>query len=187
MTKVALLGDSIRLVGYGTVVPKMLGEEYEVFQPADNCRFAKYTLRGLFDWENELKGCDIVHWNNGLWDTVRNRPDSEPFSSPEEYLETILRIAKYLKANHRVVIFATTTPVRPENPNNDNDRIAEYNALVVPELEKLGVIINDLNAVVSKDITGNIREDDLIHLTEKGIEACAKQVVSFIKQAENML
>lgn len=187
MIKVALLGDSIRLVGYGTVVPEMLGEEYEVFQPAENCRFAKYTLRGLFDWENELKGCDIVHWNNGLWDTVKNRPDSEPFSSPEEYLLAMLRIAKHLKANHKVVIFATTTPVRPENPNNDNDRIAEYNALVVPELEKLGVIINDLNSLVLKDIKGYIREDDLIHLTEKGIEDCGKQVVKFIKQAAKQL
>ncbi len=182
MIKVALLGDSIRLVGYGTVVPKLLGEEYEVFQPAENCRFAKYTLRGLFDWQDELKGCDIVHWNNGLWDTVKNRPDNVPFSSPEEYLETMLRIAKHLKANHKVVIFATTTPVRPENPNNDNDRIAKYNALVVPELEKLGVIINDLNGLVSKDIKGYIREDDLIHLTDKGIEDCGKQVADLIRK-----
>lgn len=44
--KVALLGDSIRLIGYGQIVPQMLGENYEVFQTEDNCRFAKYTLRG---------------------------------------------------------------------------------------------------------------------------------------------
>lgn len=39
MIKVALLGDSIREIGYGTVVPQMLGDDYEVFQPAENCRF----------------------------------------------------------------------------------------------------------------------------------------------------
>ena len=33
MTKVTLLGDSIRM-GYGKLVPDMLGEEYEVFQPS---------------------------------------------------------------------------------------------------------------------------------------------------------
>ena len=49
MKKVALLGDSIRLIGYGTKVPELLGKEYEVFQPAENCRFVKYTLRGVFD------------------------------------------------------------------------------------------------------------------------------------------
>lgn len=34
--KITLLGDSIRLIGYGTVVPQLLGEEFEVFQPSDN-------------------------------------------------------------------------------------------------------------------------------------------------------
>ena len=58
MKKVVLLGDSIRLIGYGTIVPKMLGEEYEVFQPEDNCRWAKYTERMLFDYKNYLKDAD---------------------------------------------------------------------------------------------------------------------------------
>ena len=31
--KVALLGDSIRLFGYGPIVPQLLGDEIEVFQP----------------------------------------------------------------------------------------------------------------------------------------------------------
>ena len=52
--KVTLLGDSIRLIGYGLKVPELLGEEFEVFQPGDNCRFAKYTLRGLFDWQEPM-------------------------------------------------------------------------------------------------------------------------------------
>ena len=30
MKKVTLLGDSIRQIGYGTKVPELLGEEYEV-------------------------------------------------------------------------------------------------------------------------------------------------------------
>ena len=46
MIKVTLLGDSIRMIGYGLEVPALLGEDFEVFQPDDNCRFAKYTLRG---------------------------------------------------------------------------------------------------------------------------------------------
>lgn len=43
--KVVLLGDSVRLIGYGPRVPEMLGEDYSVFQSEDNCRFVKYTLR----------------------------------------------------------------------------------------------------------------------------------------------
>ena len=182
MIKVALLGDSIRLIGYGTVVPQMLGEEYEVFQPAENCRYSKFTLRGLYDWHEDLKDCEIVHWNNGLWDMAAYRPDKEPFSTPEEYVANMVRIAKYLTSHHRVVIFATTTPVRKELNNNDNERIAKYNALVVPELEKLGVIINDLNALLSVDVDGFLRDDDNIHLNEKGIKVCAEQVADFIRK-----
>ena len=63
MKKVTLLGDSIRMIGYGLKVPELLGEEYDVFQPDDNCRFAKYTLRGLFDWKEQyhlLSPCALI-------------------------------------------------------------------------------------------------------------------------------
>ena len=43
MKRVVLLGDSIRLIGYGTKVPELLGDGYEVWQPEDNGRFAQYT------------------------------------------------------------------------------------------------------------------------------------------------
>ena len=59
MKKIVLLGDSIRLWGYGTKVPQLLGDEYEVCQPEDNCRFAKYTLRGIFDWNDIIKDADV--------------------------------------------------------------------------------------------------------------------------------
>ena len=64
--KITLLGDSIRLIGYGKVVPELLGEGFEVFQPGDNGRFAKYTLRSIFDCRKAMEGSNIVHWNNGL-------------------------------------------------------------------------------------------------------------------------
>jgi hypothetical protein len=58
---------------------------------------------------------------------------------------------------------------------------ARYNEIIVPKLQEMGIEINDLNAVVSQDILKYIREDDKIHLTEAGIEVCAKQVVKAIK------
>ena len=39
-TKVTLLGDSIRLIGYGTRVPELLGDDFEVYQPEENCRYS---------------------------------------------------------------------------------------------------------------------------------------------------
>ena len=182
MKKVALLGDSIRLIGYGTKVPELLGEEYEVFQPDDNCRFVKYTLRGVFDWREQLKDCAVIHWNNGLWDTSVNLfDDGKPFTSEEEYVENMLRVAVELKKLAPRVIFATTTPVRPDYEYNDNDIIDKYNAVLVPKLQAIGLEINDLNALVKPHVYEYIRNDDKIHLSEAGIEACAKQVAEFIR------
>ena len=181
MKKVTLLGDSIRQIGYGTKVPELLGEEYEVFQPEDNCRFVKYTLRMLFDFKAQIEGSDIIHWNNGLWDTCTNLyDDGKPFSNEEEYVENMLRVAKELKKLGKRVIFATTTPVHHEFHFNDNSLIQRYNALVVPKLRELGIEINDLHSLVMQDLYKYIGADQ-IHLSEEGIDICTKQVVKAIK------
>lgn len=181
MKKVTLLGDSIRQIGYGTKVPELLGEEYEVFQPEENCRFAKYTLRMIFDFMAQIEGSDVIHWNNGLWDVCDLFGDGSLFSTDEEYVENILRIARLLKEITPNVIFATTTPVNPKHPHNKNSDIQRFNALVVPHLQAMGIQINDLHALVAEDIEGNICED-LIHLSAKGIELCSQQVVNEIKK-----
>ena len=182
MKKVALLGDSIRLIGYGKKVPELLGEEYTVFQPTENCRFAKFTLRGvLHEWRAEIEGSDVIHWNNGLWDTC-DLGDGV-FTEEDEYVATMLRIAHQLKQLGKTVIFATTTPVRPERPNCSTPRSVQYNAVLVPKLQEMGILINDLYSLVAQDVYKYIREDDQIHLTDAGIDVCAEQVVRMIKEA----
>lgn len=180
MKKVVLLGDSIRLWGYGTAVPALLGEDYRVWQPEDNCRFVKYTLRGLFDWQNELKDADVIHWNNGLWDCTEIFDDGL-FTSEEEYVANMVRVAKLLLKITPKVIFATTTPVLDEFEWTHNDKIDRFNEIVVPPLKALGIKINDLNSRLRSDPTRYIRETDRIHLSEEGIRVCAEQVAEAIK------
>lgn len=179
MKKIALLGDSIRQIGYGPLVPALL-PDCTVVQPEDNCRFSKYTLRGVIvEWAELIEGCDVIHWNNGLWDVS---DDGEGvFTSPEEYVETMLRIARILKKHAKHVIFATTTPVRLTNLTQDNERIEQYNRLIVPVLLEHGIEINDLHELVRQDVQAYIRPDDKIHLTQIGAELCAKQVASAIR------
>lgn len=184
--KITLLGDSIRKIGYGTLVPTLLGDDFDVYQPEDNCRFAKYTLRKLWDWQEMMEGSRIVHWNNGLWDVCDVWGDG-PFSTPDEYLQNMLRIARILLARYEKIIFATTTPVNPLHPHNSNDLIVEYNQLLVPHLEKLGIIINDLHSVVAPHVDEYIRKDDLIHLTDAGIAACARQTARIIQETAKTL
>ena len=180
MKKVALLGDSIRLIGYGETVEKELRERgFDVWQPTDNCRFAKYTLRMLFDEQENIKGADVVHWNNGLWDACDIFGDG-PFTSMEEYVENMTRIADILIGWGCKVIFATITPTHPEYPYHDLNRIKAYNTALVPELVKRGVKINDLNALMEGHEVDGIREDDQIHLNDLGIELCSKKVLETI-------
>lgn len=183
MKKVVLLGDSIRLIGYGKKVPEMLGDDYTVFQSEDNCRFVKYTLRCLFDWREDIKDADIIHWNNGLWDTSTGLFDDggKPFTGEDEYVENMLRVASELLKITPNVIFATTTPVHPEYPYNSNEVICRYNEVIVPKLRAMGIKINDLHSVVAANIPEYICEDQ-IHLSETGAQACTEQVVKMIRE-----
>jgi shikimate kinase len=180
------LGDSIRFgagerQGYGNKTAELLGEGFEVFQPAENCRFAKHTLRMLFDYEEKMKGSRIVHFNVGHWDLCELFDDGT-FSTEEEYRENVVRIAKILKSRYDKVIFATTTPVRKENKHNKNSTIVRFNKIAVEALEREGVLINDLNALLVGDIERYICSD-LIHLTSEGVEICAHAVAEIIKKA----
>lgn len=184
MKKVVLLGDSIRMIGYGPLVPELLGEDYTVWQPEDNCRFVKYTLRGLFEWREQIEGADIIHWNNGLWDTSTGLFDDggKSFTDEAEYVSNMLRVAKELKKIAPRVIFATTTPVRPDYEYNDNGVIDRYNEVLVPQLRAMGLEINDLHSVVAADVMKYVRESDKIHLSEEGAKLCAEQVARVIRQ-----
>ena len=182
--KITLLGDSIRMQ-YAPRVAELLGTDFEIFSPTENGRFAKYTLRGLFDWRKNIQGSRIAHWNNGHWD-INDLFGDGIFTSEAEYVENMLRIADLLQKSHDVVIFATTTPVREENPYNSNAVIRRYNSLIVPLLRERGVLINDLNAALAGDINRYICED-LIHLSEEGLEICARQTAQCIQAAAQSL
>ena len=89
--KVSLLGDSIRMQ-YGPVVKELLGDEFQVWEPEENSRFSQYTLRELFDHERDMRGSDIVHWNNGHWDVSH-------WANDERSLSDIMRSSRrYLRS-----------------------------------------------------------------------------------------
>lgn len=185
MTKVTLLGDSIRLIGYGPVVAEKLKDDFEVWQPEDNGRFAQYTLRGMYNWAGSMQGTKIVHWNCGLWD-ICELFDDGPFTSLEDYIDQMLRVADILIKRYGTVIFATTTPVTAANRYNRNEVIRQYNDAIVPKLKEKGVIINDLYSLVAADIDRYICEDT-IHLSEEGVALCAEAVETAIRAAAQAL
>ncbi len=178
MKKIILLGDSIRL-SYGNRVRELLGEGYTVWQPEDNCRFAAYTLRMLFDYKAQLEGADVIHFNCGLWDMCDLFGDG-PFTPLEVYVEQMVRIAKILKTYAPVVIFAATTPPSPKMWGHDLDRVRAYNAAAMAALEPLGVLFDDLFTPVAEDIDRMISED-FLHASPYGVEILANRVADCIK------
>ena len=178
MKKIILLGDSIRL-SYGNRVRELLGSDYTVWQPEDNCRFAAYTLRMLFDYKAQLEGADVIHFNCGLWDMCDLFGDG-PFTPLEVYVEQMVRIAKILKTYAPVGIFATTTPPSPKMWGHDLNRVRAYNAAAMAALEPLGVLFDDLFTPVAEDIDRMISEDYL-HASPYGVEILANRVADCIK------
>ena len=169
------------MIGYGKPVAARLADEYEVWQPAENCRYAQHTLRGLWDWQESIKGADIIHWNNGLWDLC-NLFDDGPFTPIDSYVAQMVRLGELLKQRAQTVIFATTTPVRRDNLRSNNEIIAEYNAAVVPKLREIGIVINDLYTPLVADVDKYI-SDDKIHLSAEGA-ALATDIVEEVIRRE---
>ena len=80
--KVLLIGDSIRLF-YEEALKKELGDAYQVYSPAENCRFAAYAANSLRFWLNDFPKPDIIHFNAGLWDTGILFGENESFTPLE--------------------------------------------------------------------------------------------------------
>ena len=179
MKKIALFGDSIRM-NYAPEVIRILGDEYEVISPADNGRFCTNLLRMVFDMSEDIESCDVIHFNTGEWD-VSDVVGDGVFTPEDVYVRTVIRIAEFLKTKAKTVIFATSTPVTT-HPQNDNRDIMRYNAAIVPELEKRGIIINDLWTAVNADVDRYIRSDDGIHLTDEAVKLCGGIVADMIKK-----
>lgn len=180
MKKLVLLGDSIRLAGYGNAVAERLADKFVTWQPEDNCRFSKYLLRTIFDNRANLEGADVIHFNCGLWDICKLYNDNQPFTPIDEYKKDLVRIAAELKKYGKTIIFSTTTPCPEGNPYNDDAVIQEFNAAATEILTPMGVIINDLHSVIAADMKRYINQNDLLHLSEDGAKVATESVLSAI-------
>lgn len=178
--KVLLLGDSIRMY-YQSEAIRLLGEEYTVWAPEENCRFAKYTLNSLRFWLPAFPEPDIIHWNNGLWDIKRLYDEPDSFTSVSEYLRDLERIWRVLNKTGAKIIFATSTPVKPGMDGFDNDTIQNYNQAAAEMMRQKGIVINDLFSVVYPHTEDYIGED-LLHLSEVGKTACGSAVAKVIRE-----
>ena len=186
MKKILLIGDSIRM-GYDKYVKEALEGIAEVYYPAENCRFAQYTLRFLHEWKKKLEwpdDIDLVHWNAGLWDVCEIYGE-EPISSPAHYAEMIARIDKRIRMlfPNAKVVFATSTAVREQEYKGSfhryNATIERYNALALSALAETDTIVSDLYAH-TKNVPAECCSDMTHYNTPEGAAYMGGKVLSVI-------
>lgn len=155
MKKILLIGDSIRF-GYDHYVEQSMKNVAEVYFPTENCKFTTYILRNLHIWTDSLKlyEADAVHWNAGLWDTLRIYGDDN-LVKPETYADNIERIYKRIKFLFPAAkqIFATSTPVIEDGyiknfESRTNEDVEKYNEIACKILVNHNVTINDLYSLL---------------------------------------
>ncbi|MBR6748385.1 MAG: SGNH/GDSL hydrolase family protein [Clostridia bacterium] len=188
MKKVMLLGDSIRMLTQERVQEK-LGAAFYVWAPEENCRDTSNTLLHIRNYLNACPNPDIIHWNNGLWDTAIVYDDDGNFTPIDRYRENLRRILRQLTGAGAVILFASTTPVRPEKAvrrspllsRHENADIMRYNAAAREVMRGAGIPVNDLWQVIAGREETLLRTDDMIHPTEEGIELLAEQIAETIR------
>lgn len=180
MKKLLLIGDSVRM-NYQPAVVRRLNGIVQICAPQDNARFARYTLWYIREWLGTYGTPDIVHFNNGMWDVYRHEKNGEIFTGDiKDYMTSIEKIYNLIAATGAKIIFATTTPVRDDNPNAKNSDIDRYNAAALSILAHKPVIINDLNLLLRHNTQKYIC-DDLMHLSQDGIELCGEKISETVK------
>ena len=193
MKNILLIGDSIRFgappssPGYGVYVKEMLADKANVYSPDDNCLFAQYTLRYLYDWAQQFdaQSIDVIHWNNGLWDVLRLNGD-EPLTPIDMYVNMLERIYNMMRKlfPKAKIIFANSTTVKEEWANpafmRYNAEIDKYNDAAKALMDKLGVAVNDLNGI-TKTFDDSLRSD-WVHYGEEGSKILAEAVVKKIQE-----
>ena len=182
-----LIGDSIRK-GYCDTVKEELGGIAEVFYVNDNCRNTQYVITCLESWKNKFDNPDlvnIVHFNCGHWDIAQWSRCGEPLTSEDEYAKNIKLIIKLIKMKFKnaKIVFATTTPMNPDNVHSknyrDNASIDRYNEIAVKIVKESGLIVNDLNEL-TKDLSGDCYLD-YCHFTEDTAAFIGKAVADKLK------
>ncbi len=182
LPNVLLIGDSIS-IGYTLMVRDNLAGKANVHRPGINCASTVRGLGGLDGWLGERKW-DVIHFNWGLHD-IRKDKGGERNVSPEQYEKNLREIVSRLKQTGAVLVWATTTPVRPtSNPNagRQAEDVVLYNGIAEKVMKENGIRTDDLYTLALPKIP-EIQLKDNTHFTMEGSILLGRQVTTSIEEA----
>jgi acyl-CoA thioesterase-1 len=188
LPRVLLIGDSIS-IGYTLPAREQLKGRANVHRPAANCGPTTRGVANLDAWLGDGKW-NIIHFNFGLHDLKyiddagKNTPPDKghPQVSPEQYEKNLEQIVERLTKTGAFLIFATTTPVPPGEPQRVHDDAVKYNDIARRVMKKHGVRINDLHAFCLPRLK-EIQLPANVHFTQAGYAALAEEVAKQIEVA----
>lgn len=175
LPNVLILGDSIA-IQYTGAVHDILVNSYDVRHTKINNRNTYFTLENVDHWIAENPDNQVITWNNGVWDAVDPRWTSTYapsdhlaqwyYSTPAQYEERIIRIARKLLSTGSRIIFFTTTPL-PNAPGMYFSGLEDkFNEIAKRVLPAMGIEVYDLNAYVKSIGAYGYYQSD-VHFTEE--------------------
>ena len=188
--KVLIIGDSISMQnGYFAPTVERLGDGFAVTHNPRNGGDSANVLAHLDEWVTTADP-DIIHINCGLHDIKLDRKTGKHQQSAEAYRKNLEAIATYLTTKTDAkVIFALTTPVNDEwhHANKGFDRrmddVRERNEIASVIMQRHGIPVNDLYAVMVRAGRDEYLVKDGVHFKKEGSELLAEAVVAAIEKA----
>jgi putative membrane-bound dehydrogenase-like protein len=182
LPRVLIVGDSIS-IGYTTRVRKHLAGKANVHRAPTNCRWSAFGNEHIGEWIGEGKW-DVIHFNFGLWDWYGWAQDVK--ATPESYAASLEGIVRQLKATGAELIFGVTTPpcIGPERKVKivvSEARAKAFNDAALAVMQRHGVAINDLYAVIGKERERYQRGENDVHYNEDGRDLLGAQVARAIR------
>ncbi|MFP5229209.1 MAG: SGNH/GDSL hydrolase family protein [Acidobacteriota bacterium] len=175
LPNVLLLGDSITR-NYFPEVRKDLNGVANVYLMADSTCVGDPRIEHQIEEFAKLEGVSfrVVHFNNGM----------HGWAYTEEQYQTAfpayLRAVKRLTDKGGALIWASTTPVRSDDKETNNQRVEARNRIAARLVTAAGIPIDDQFALMEKH---QDLHQDPVHFNPTGSDLEGDQAASVIRQA----
>jgi len=185
-TKVLLIGDSIS-IGYMPHAAEALGADYTVVHHEGNCGDSANLRASLDAFLAADSDAPVIHFNVGLHDLKRKRPEGTLQVEPDDYRANLTAIVQRLRTTDARLIWGTITPVLGErhHANKTFDRrqtdVEAYNAAAWDIVSAAGIEVNDLHALTQAVGAETLLGPDGVHFTDDGYRRLGRAVAEAVR------
>ncbi|MCD6346949.1 MAG: SGNH/GDSL hydrolase family protein [Bacteroidales bacterium] len=172
-------------MGYTPHVKELLKDEAIVVHNEGNAQYTGFGLLKIDEWLGE-EDWDVIYFNWGLWD-MYGWAYQDTLRTPYTYTKNLETLIARLEKTGAKLIWATTTPVCPEQEihnqvviNSKTEKAFRKAALKVMKKHKIQV--NDLYQAIKPRQSEFAIGDNDVHFTSEGYQYLAEKVAEEIRK-----